>query len=1128
MRRAGNRKMMKPHLFPISTSKVFKCLFAKANDGIILLDREGKVLEINRRVEKLLNLKRKECVGRKIRDTVPKKILSKIPRDLWDILKKKQAKCELELTAKNKKPINVEIVLTPCINQGKIVGVLGIVRDITKDKLLKETLCDSEERYRNLVESAPDVIYTISKDGKITSLNPAFEKITGWPPARWIGKPFDRLIHPDDLPLATQTFYMALNGKQPPSYELRIRSKSGKYLVGEFTSTPYMKNSKSIGEFGIVRDITERKKTEETVKFSEIRFRTLFENVPDGIYQSSPEGKIITANPALIEMLGYSTLEELQAANISRDMYVNPEDRRRWMQRLEKQDKVRNVELLLKRKDGKPIIVLENSHAVRDDRGNVLYFEGTLTDITERKRLEERLSVLNYYGGKLNAAKTLRQIYELTLDALEKTLEVDSAVFLKVVKNSLCPVARRGKPHASNDLLLSSDKGITVKAANTRQPVLVPDVTKNKDYIEGIPDVRSELAVPVETEEKLLGVLDVESKKLNAFNEKDVTLLQILASHVATAIGNVEKREEIEKRSSQLMLLMKSSADVIYTTNLHKRLNRIAKAIKNLGWRRVVISVRDSKMELTSPDDLVTAGLTKEERDFLWENRPPGQVWRERFGPEYKRFKIGEFYYLPWSDPLVRKRFSEGTVPSNLSKEEMVDWDPQDLLYAPLRLADGRIVGILSIDDPVDGKKPTRESLAPLELFIHQAAVAIENAQLFQQLNKAKNQLNEYARCLEEKVKERTINLKRNEEKLRSIITATPNAITATDLNGIITECNEHTLKLHGFSSKAELIGKSAFELIAKKDHERAFEGIKKTLEEGYVRDREYTLITKDGREFPAELSASVVRDDSGRPIGFVAITSDITERKRMEKQLLKSERLAAIGEVAAMVGHDLRNPLTGIAAAAYYLKTKQNQKSNSKTWEMLEIIEKNVEYSNKIVNDLLDYSREMRLECTQTNPYALVKEALAMDIPANIKVRDQTSTSPEIIVDVEKMKRLFTNLIKNALEAMPKGGVLTISSRQVSSNVEFRFTDTGVSMTQEILEKIWSPLFTTKAKGMGLGLAICKRIAEAHKGKISVSSKIGKGTTFIVTIPIKPSLEGGENIWVNVPESLLSTTMKA
>jgi signal transduction histidine kinase len=251
---------------------------------------------------------------------------------------------------------------------------------------------------------------------------------------------------------------------------------------------------------------------------------------------------------------------------------------------------------------------------------------------------------------------------------------------------------------------------------------------------------------------------------------------------------------------------------------------------------------------------------------------------------------------------------------------------------------------------------------------------------------------------------------------------------------------------------------------------------------------------------------------------------------KDTQEQLLKAERLATIGQIAAMVGHDLRNPLTSISIAAYYLKTKLGAKAEKMT-EMLEVIEKDVQYSNRIITDLMDYSREIKLELTETTPKSIIAESVSLiQIPEKVQLEDSTLNEPRIRIDIDKMKRVFANFIKNAFDAMPQGGKLTISSRAAGGDVEFMLNDTGVGMAKEVSEKIWTPFFTTKAKGMGLGLAICRRIIEAHQGKISVNSIIGEGTTFTVTIPLepKPKAEGGEKAWVNVPESLLSTTTKA
>lgn len=467
---------------------------------------------------------------------------------------------------------------------------------------------------------------------------------------------------------------------------------------------------------------------------------------------------------------------------------------------------------------------------------------------------------------------------------------------------------------------------------------------------------------------------------------------------------------EIQKRIKQQTSLMKTSAEMIHSTDMRERLQAIAEAIKDQGWRRVVISVRNENMEMRSPDDLVTVGLTDEERMFLWNRRPPGQAVREQFGPEYERFKIGEFYYLPWSDPWVKEEFKRTiSVLSRIKPEEMVDWDPQDTVYAPLRLANGRIVGRMSMDDPVDGKRPTRESLAPLELFLHQAAVAVENAQLIQQLNSARAQLQEYANKLEMKVADGTRELREAQDKL------------------------------------------------------------------------------------------------------------------------LKSERLAAIGELAAMVGHDLRNPLTGIAGATYYLKTKASSILNEKENDMLAIIESAVTYSNKIISDLLDYSREIKLEGAETDTKSLLQEALnRVEVPAGIEIENQTNFEPRIVVDKEKMQRVFINLIKNAFDAMPNGGVLTIKSEKTENQAFISFIDTGSGMSEETLQKLWTPLFTTKAKGMGFGLPICKRIVEAHCGKICVESQIGKGTTFIITIPVERNREKNRDVLVEMLETLQPTTQNA
>jgi signal transduction histidine kinase len=251
---------------------------------------------------------------------------------------------------------------------------------------------------------------------------------------------------------------------------------------------------------------------------------------------------------------------------------------------------------------------------------------------------------------------------------------------------------------------------------------------------------------------------------------------------------------------------------------------------------------------------------------------------------------------------------------------------------------------------------------------------------------------------------------------------------------------------------------------------------------------------------------------DSTSMASFVVLEKKLDEAnqnlKQMQQKLLESERLATIGKLAGLVGHDLRNPLQGIAGAAYYLRTHKEIVENKASNEMLTNIETCVGRSNKIIKDLVEYSQELDLELVAADPRALTERSLAqLESPHNVQVVNQTFPEPMFQVDLNRVARVFVSIVKNAFDAMPDGGRLVITSVKEGANVVFRFEDTGIGMNPETLGKIWMPLFTTKPKGMGFGLAICKRIVEAHGGQIGAESSLGAGSTFTLFFPLKPKL---------------------
>jgi PAS domain S-box-containing protein len=348
-----------------------------------------------------------------------------------------------------------------------------------------------------------------------------------------------------------------------------------------------------------------------------------------------------------------------------------------------------------------------------------------------------------------------------------------------------------------------------------------------------------------------------------------------------------------------------------------------------------------------------------------------------------------------------------------------------------------------------------------------------------------------------------------------NIISTMPDSLVLANMEGKILGVNKRLVDFLGYE-ESELIDKSIIALCV--EEKRGESAMKDLAEKRAIRNYELAYKTKSGEEKIVLFSGSVVRSKTRRDIGVTCVLHDITERKMMEERLVKAERLASIGELAGQIGHDLRNPLTGIKSGAYFLKKKGDKLTEADGKKILEIIDNAVEDSNRIISGLIDYASDLHLEVSMCTPKSLLSGALLkVQIPKRIEVLDHLLDEPEFLADAGKIENAFARIIVNAVEAMPEKGVLEIRSILRGSNVEITFADSGMGISAVILARIFSPLTTTKAKGMGLGLAICKRIVDAHGGKIAVESTVGKGTTFAVTLPIKPGIElAVVNDWVN------------
>lgn len=227
-------------------------------------------------------------------------------------------------------------------------------------------------------------------------------------------------------------------------------------------------------------------------------------------------------------------------------------------------------------------------------------------------------------------------------------------------------------------------------------------------------------------------------------------------------------------------------------------------------------------------------------------------------------------------------------------------------------------------------------------------------------------------------------------------------------------------------------------------------------------------------------------------------------ELKEAQDRLLRAERLAITGQFGASVGHELRNPLGVIKNSAYYLKMKLGN-ADEKVKKHLKIIEREISISNKIINDLLNFTGVKEPTLQETDVNFLVKEALSRSqIPTEVAVvtKLMEELSP-LVADPDQIEQVFINMISNAVQAMSDGGRLEIVTKAEDGFIVTEFKDNGCGIPEENLEKIFEPLFTTKAKGIGLGLAVSRTMVEGHGGIIEVESEVGKGSTFTVRLPL-------------------------
>lgn len=343
-----------------------------------------------------------------------------------------------------------------------------------------------------------------------------------------------------------------------------------------------------------------------------------------------------------------------------------------------------------------------------------------------------------------------------------------------------------------------------------------------------------------------------------------------------------------------------------------------------------------------------------------------------------------------------------------------------------------------------------------------------------------------------------------------SLVEHMPIGLVALDNGGLIISFNQTAESILRLPVR-KVIGGKGHKILP-----RPFQEIIMALagKKGII-EKEIDCPLVEGKTIPLEVIATTLAEENGAFLGSVILFRDLTEVRHLKKEIARSQRLASLGNLAAGVAHEIRNPLSSIKGFATYFK--ERYRDNPLDGETADMMVQEVERLNRVITQLLDFARPLTVEKKPTPLPPLIRQTLKMIEgqagAKHIAIQADLTDIPEIMIDADKIKQVLFNLFLNALEMMPEGGILQVKVTPVEGNaVNITISDSGPGIDRKHLAHIFDPYFTTQPSGTGLGLSIVHKIVEAHDGEIRAESTPGEGATFSILLPVMEKRGGHED----------------
>ncbi|MBN1572768.1 MAG: PAS domain S-box protein [Deltaproteobacteria bacterium] len=1104
-------------------------LFENSIEAVFTVDLKGNFTSMNDALAEVMGYEREEIIGSNFKKFADPEEIEYVFNAYNNLYSTGEPVRNLvyKTIRKDGEARTLEVYLNLIREGNKITGFQGILRDITDRKRAEEALQNSEAQLSNALRIARagnweyDVAgdtFTFS-DNFYTIFRTTAEEMGGY---RLSSADYARrFCHPDDVDIVGGEVKAAIETTDPNfSRQLEHRILYADGEVGHIAVRFFIVKDgegRTVKTYGVNQDITEHYRAAEELRKSEEKYRTIIENIEDGYFEVDVKGNFTFFNDSMCRILGYSEAEMLGMNNRDYMDEATAAEVYEVFNEVFKTKKAKRVfDWELIRKDGNGVFVSTSVTPIMDKEGNVIGFRGIARDITEKKRAEEALHASETrYRRLFEAAKDGILILNADTGRIE-----DVNPFIKILLGY------------SHDELLGKELweiGVFKDIAANKENFLELQEKKYVRYEDQLLQTKGGKEVHVEF---VSNVYSVNHKKVVQCDIRDITERK-------KAEATLVESERILNSTGQIAAIGGWEHDLV-----------TGKAV----WTKALYDIIEIPYDEEPPGvDEHLDFYPSRDREILFEaynkaiengtlfdldlqvyTSKKKLIWcRVRGEPVYKD---GECVGLRgiFQNITEQKRIDDALKKSEESYRSLVENISSVIFNLDVEgnftYISPRVKSVLKYDiEDLMGKS--------FHSFIHpdDLPLLLENREkvlkgtsassslVFRAIDKDGNTVfvNSSGRptikdgeivgvtaIINDVTEQKKMDdaLKKSEESYRSLVENVNDVIFNIDAEGNFTYISPRIADISKYDPE-DLMDKPFSDFIYSDDLPLLLESRERT-QKGIIEPFEYRVVDKDGAIIFVRSSSRLIKKD-GEVMGMTGVITDITERKKLEGQLIQAEKLSSLGGILSGVAHELNNPLTSIIGNAQILM-RRDIPSDIK--DKLEVIMKESIRSSKIVGGLLAFAREHKSEKKMVAINDIIFESYRLreyelrvdDVKMNLNLSEDI---PKTSADPYQLQQVFINMINNAHDALVEknGGTLDIFTLHKGDRIVIEFKDDGIGIPKEHLKKIFDPFFTTKevGKGTGLGMSIVYGIITDHNGTIDVESEVGKGTKFIIQLPI-------------------------